>query len=132
MLDQVKGHKVSEQTLLKRLTDYVERIDTDLVRPLGYMQTLHVLTSAVLICQERTESCASVRMKCCCSTGVGVSDAAGSIRGCQRQPVPDAKECTSCLRPVLPSKRLHCPIAEPSLMNVIIQSKARHANLARV
>ena len=32
MLELVKRHKLSEQTLLQKLTDYVERIDTDLVR----------------------------------------------------------------------------------------------------
>lgn len=31
MLEQVKRQKLSEQTLLQKLTDYVERIDTDLV-----------------------------------------------------------------------------------------------------
>ena len=34
MLGLVKHHKISEQTLLQRLTDYVDRIDTDLVRHL--------------------------------------------------------------------------------------------------
>lgn len=33
MLEQVKGQTVSERTLLQKLTDYVERIDTDLVSP---------------------------------------------------------------------------------------------------
>ena len=31
VLEMVKKQKVSEQTLLQKLTDYVERIDTDLV-----------------------------------------------------------------------------------------------------
>ena len=31
MLENVKRQRLSEQTLLQKLTDYVERIDTDLV-----------------------------------------------------------------------------------------------------
>ena len=31
MLVQVKQQKVTEQTLLKKLTEYVERVDTDMV-----------------------------------------------------------------------------------------------------
>jgi len=35
MLDGVKQRRVSEQTLLQKLTEYVERIDTDLVGGAG-------------------------------------------------------------------------------------------------
>lgn len=42
MLQMVKRQKLSEQTLLQKLTDYVERIDTDLVSPCCRYQAMTI------------------------------------------------------------------------------------------
>lgn len=85
MLEGVKRQRVTEQTLLQRLTDYVDRIDTDLVR--SAHRDLHYVCSFINLAYIPIPD----DEHACLPPGLGVSDAARVVRFSQGHPIFDAQ-----------------------------------------